>query len=336
MIIGENSMKNKYIPECAIPYMGSKRALANKLVTFMLKETPNAKYFFDIFGGGGAMSFEAIQHRQLRYVYYNELNTGLVSLLKDIRDNGIRDEYYAWVSREEFNAAKNGDDWKSGLIKSCWSFGNNQHSYLFGKEVEEDKHLLHEIIVNRCQYSADKFNKKYNIDITSNYTSRFDNYVETIDQRRLRVMRQVKMQLQQNLQHLKQIEQIERLQRLEQIQQISRIQQLNITNLSYASCNIDTPTDETIIYLDPPYINTASYQEGICHKEFYAWVDKLTELGYKIYVSSYESHLPLVLQLKHRCTLRHNQNNLVVENVFCNNGSTGKRNLDGTTITREW
>ena len=36
----------------------------------MLKENPNAKYFYDLFGGGGAMSFDALQRPQLKQVFY--------------------------------------------------------------------------------------------------------------------------------------------------------------------------------------------------------------------------------------------------------------------------
>ena len=39
-----------------IPYMGSKRKIAKPLIDYMLNSNPNAKYFYDLFGGGGAMS----------------------------------------------------------------------------------------------------------------------------------------------------------------------------------------------------------------------------------------------------------------------------------------
>jgi len=42
-----------YISGLGIPYMGSKRKLAPKIVDFILAENPQAKYVFDLFGGGG-------------------------------------------------------------------------------------------------------------------------------------------------------------------------------------------------------------------------------------------------------------------------------------------
>jgi hypothetical protein len=42
-----------------IPYMGSKRKIAYELISAMLKVKPQAKYFYDVCGGGGAMNFTA-------------------------------------------------------------------------------------------------------------------------------------------------------------------------------------------------------------------------------------------------------------------------------------
>ena len=39
-----------------IPYMGSKRKIAKELMDYMLANTPNATAFYDLFGGGAAMS----------------------------------------------------------------------------------------------------------------------------------------------------------------------------------------------------------------------------------------------------------------------------------------
>ena len=71
-----------------IPYMGSKRKLAGKIVDKILLDNPNTKYVYDLFGGGGAVSFEFLQRPQIEMVHYNELNAGVVALLKDIE--GVR------------------------------------------------------------------------------------------------------------------------------------------------------------------------------------------------------------------------------------------------------
>ena len=59
-----------------IPYMGSKRKLASSIVSEIVNRHPEATQFYDLFGGGGAISFEALKYRQLK-VHYNELNTSI-------------------------------------------------------------------------------------------------------------------------------------------------------------------------------------------------------------------------------------------------------------------
>lgn len=74
-----------------IPYMGSKRKLAKPIMDYILTKNPNCKYFYDLFGGGGAVSFEALKRKKLQEVHYNEFDTPIVELIKHIRDNGMPD-----------------------------------------------------------------------------------------------------------------------------------------------------------------------------------------------------------------------------------------------------
>ncbi|RDU70420.1 hypothetical protein CQA66_08405 [Helicobacter aurati] len=56
-----------------MPYLGSKRKICFKLFQRINELAPNAKYFYDLFGGGGCMSILAA-HNGYK-VTYNELNT---------------------------------------------------------------------------------------------------------------------------------------------------------------------------------------------------------------------------------------------------------------------
>jgi len=341
-------MKHKKL---GLPYMGSKRKLASSIIDHILEENPSTKYIYDVFGGGGAISFEAMQRPQIKQVFYNELNTGVVELLKKIRDDGVTEEFYQWIDRETFKRHKDDNTWFGGLCAVVWSFGNNKDKgYLYGKKIEEDKRLLHEIIVNKCKESLEAFNKKYDVDIRLENDTLLEN--EDIQSRRLEVMNGVKKVYQKfkQLQHLESLNHIENIQKrrikvqsslkksskkadifksidkssmsqhLERVQQLERVQlqQLEISNLSYDEVTISAPIKETIIYLDPPYENTAKYSKGICHKELYEWIDGLTRRGYKVYLSSYESELRCVKEFSHRSTLSATTNNKVVEKLFVN------------------
>jgi len=294
-----------------LPYMGGKRKIAPKIVDYILAKNPNVKYVYDLFGGGGAMSFEFLQRKQIKKVIYNELNTGVCELLKKIRDDGVTPEFYKWISRDDFNHLKNGNDWKAGLIKTCWSFGNNQKDYLFSRELEEPKRLLHEIIVNRCKNSIKEFYNLKGFEVDYGLLQN-----ENINKRRLLVINSIKKSIGRfDFQQLEHLEQLERLQLLEQLERLEQLEQLEIQNKSAFDVIIDTPINETIIYLDPPYFNTQTYENKMCHAELYEYIAKSP---FKIYMSSYESDLECVLEVEHRSTLCATANNKTVEKLFCN------------------
>lgn len=94
-----------------IPYMWSKRNLAKYIVQYIKNENPKAKYFYDIFWGGGAVSFEALR-QGFEKVYYLDLDKGMCNLMKQIK-NGIPKEWNRRVSREDFLKLKDKTEAKS-------------------------------------------------------------------------------------------------------------------------------------------------------------------------------------------------------------------------------
>ena len=137
----------KPLQMCLI-YFGSKNMIAHKLMAEIHKESPHAKYFFDIFGGGGAMAIHAKASGLL--THYNELKTDLVLMFEYINDCiknprnewGIFDkELYFWVNKAEFDLIKErhlqGEHLSGAeIIKSfIYSFGGAgvNSAYGFGK-----------------------------------------------------------------------------------------------------------------------------------------------------------------------------------------------------------
>ena len=285
----------------AIPYMGSKRKLAKPILDYICAQNPNAKYFYDLFGGGGAISFEALKRKQFEKVQYNELNTGVVELLKKIRNDGVTPDFYKWVSRDEFNAHKKDPTWYGGLLATCWSFGNNQKDYLYGKEIEYKKLLYHNVCVNLCIDSLRELNN-----LGSNIPIKVFE-VKGIQERRLFFRKFFNKILG--------LEQLQHLQHLQRLQHLQHLEHLEVSNLSYEEVIIDTPISETVIYCDPPYKGTGKYQKDISHNDFLEYVKSSP---YKIYVSSYEFDLPCVFSMQHRSTLSATHNNKVLENLYCN------------------
>ena len=122
--------------------MGSKSQIAEKIIDFL----PTGKRFVDLFGGGGAMSHCASLSGKYEQVLYNEINPIIAKLFSDaINGKYAKDKFHPrWISREEFNAKKDVD----GYIATCWSFGGNNKTYLFHKEIEKYKRQGFEYCVN--------------------------------------------------------------------------------------------------------------------------------------------------------------------------------------------
>lgn len=80
----------------------------------------------------------------------------------------------------------------------------------------------------------------------------------------------------QRLQSLESLECLQRLQRLQSLQNLQNLQCLTISKADYKDIFVSEPT--TVIYCDPPYINTSGYEDairesGFNHAEFYDWCE---------------------------------------------------------------
>ena len=312
------------VEQLRIPYMGSKNKIATQLMRKMLDEKPKAKYFIDLFGGGGSMSFTAVQ-MGLK-VHYNEKQTSLVNFIDYILERiktgqggkyGLfPDDFYKFITREEFNELKEEDSIKGQFARICYSFGNNQRNYLFG-DIEKTKHLLHDIVMFRCKVSLKEFNKLWGVNYTISNAKTWNErkfHCKAEWNQRMKIKDCSKLEMLQQLQQLEQLEQLERLQQLEQLQQLERLQRLEqlerleplnnltLSNLDYKNVKIETPIDETIVYLDPPYRGTIKYIEDVFHDEI---DDYFKSSPYTCFMSEYKAPFKSILEIK-KTQLMHN------------------------------
>lgn len=263
-----------------MPYMGSKQKLVDGIVPFILKRHPETTDFYDLFGGGGSVSLYTVLKYPNLTAHYNELSTAIGGLMVRLRDGG--EISFDFVTMDQFKRAYKGDDWYAGLLQSCWTFGNNQKSYLYGKDLEKFKHELHLAVVDGKQNFA------WLEDFVKSYIEKVDkrevNPRIYLDPKRYSTPYQRRMVLQRQLDRLGVLQHLARLERLIQIQNMPGISDLQITvGKSYDQIQISG--NKPLIYCDPPYEGTAEYQEGdFNHKLFYEWV---MAQPYPVYVSSY-------------------------------------------------
>ncbi len=247
-----------------IPFQGSKSSIADELIASL----PSGNRFVDLFGGGFAMSECALLSRKWKKVLYNDINPLLIPLIRDAIDGKYNYENFTpeWISREDFFQRKESD----GYIKWCWSFANDGNWYLYGRDIEETKHKLHDYIVFRTQVEGLE-----NIESTN------------ISDRRLYVTKKF---LPDSIGRLDNLTRLERIQRLSGL----KTDNLQMTCMNYLDYEYQ---DGDVVYCDIPYQNgyenrigqkyrtEKNYQTPFNHGEFYQWA---ISRPYPVYFSSYK------------------------------------------------
>lgn len=70
------------------------------------------------------------------------------------------------------------------------------------------------------------------------------------------------------------------------MRQVPKLQGVEFRTGDYR--NLQIP-DESIIYCDPPYMNTTGYSDGLNHDEFWQWCRERVYDGHKVYISEYQA-----------------------------------------------
>lgn len=288
-----------------IPYMGSKRKLASDILQKITQRHNGITDFYDLFGGGGSISFTAIRDYRFN-VHYNELNKHIYSLVEYLKTHKeLEPKFYEWVTREDFhkqiNKTNDEADWYSGFVMSCWSFGSSQSSYLYGADIENIKRLSHEFIVN-CDLDA---MREIGIDIPQLLK------IKDIQQRRIKFCKEMENLTKQRFD----VQNLERLALLEHLTRLQNLHNLQIYNKSYQDIKIIG--NNPIIYCDIPYKGTGEYKEGgFNHDAFYEW---FANLPYPAYLSEYDAPFEKIEMFAHRSSLSATNNKKkVFESIFWN------------------
>lgn len=122
-----------------LPYVGNKGQKAEKIIDIL----PAGNRLVDVFGGGGSISLTAASSGKWDEVVYNDRRKTVVNLLKALIEDKPHFDLmkYAYMDRETFYNWRDNmpDSIERTLVLTAWSFGNNQHEYLWGKKTEKKK-----------------------------------------------------------------------------------------------------------------------------------------------------------------------------------------------------
>ena len=282
-----------------IPYVGSKNKIAEKIID----KLPPAKHFYDLFGGGGAMTHCALLSGKYEFVHYNELNPLVFKCFKMALNGEFKNEN-RWISREDFNRLKDSDPY----VACCFSFGNDFKTYAYGKNCELFKKAVHYSIV----FDDNSLLNNY-IDL-----SNFKYNSENIKERRSELHSLLKKS-KLNIEYGKPNQPVSQHQIwLERLQELN-IRGVLLSNLSYEQVPIE---NDSVIYCDPPYLKVIKKKRynnsDFNHNSFYDWARKQNN----IFISEYTmpDDFEVVYQKEKTCRLGLNNNTKTAEKLFVHNG----------------
>lgn len=281
-----------------LPYMGSKSAIADKIIAVL----PAGERFIDLFGGGGAMTHAAALSGKYGEVVYSDADPiACEYILRAIRGDYSPERFTPrWVSRDEFFEKKDVDPY----IRYCWSFGNRGGTYLYGRNVEGLKRRLFEWIV----YGQ-------NTDFVAGLEVPVaDAPYGGIAERFAFIKRHIHDRLPtfvtvENLENLARVQSLERLAR---VQSLENLAQVSVLHRGYSDYRYQ-PGD--VVYCDPPYDSRKKYVIGdFDFAAFMGWAARIP-----CYISSYElddRRFRIYHEFKKRQLLCATKNCTVIERLY--------------------
>ena len=274
-----------------MPYKGSKSKIAEQIINTL----PEAEWFVDLFGGGGAVSHCAALSIKYKYVLYNEIEPLVFKAFQMARNGDYKCET-RWISREDFFKLKDTDPYAA----ICYSFGNDLKTYAYSKELEAWKRALH-----YARQLKDR-SKLAEFGIISD-GSRRDIIRHKDEYRRLYAE-----WLGNNFQCP---DEIERCQSLENLQSLESLESLKrLESLSYEK--VELP-ENAVIYCDIPYKSTNTYLSMFNHNDFYKWALSQKQ---DVFISEYDmpDEFYLVTEFDRVSLLSPNSRETMKERLYCN------------------
>lgn len=316
-----------------LPWIGSKRKIAKKIVEIIKQNFGTDKVVYDLFGGGGAITIECLINGLK--VVYNDKDPLLSEMIGLVLSKDREWLKTLIISRDEFYRLRNrGNKTVEEELKVLInSFGYNRRTYIYGEKIADFKHQVGLDIVNQHDVFAGyretelykklqigKLFEKYKLDKVQGF-----GYVLQLDR----------------LQQLETLAQLQKLQQLQRLQHIRRTDSIYFLKECLRSEMFDLsgylPTfhedykefsfvKDSILYLDPPYENSCSEQYNYKienYQEFYDWCHKMSENNI-VLISSYDmpDDFDCVFEFrKAKSTMQSGQHSTKYEKLFMPNNT---------------
>ena len=220
----------------SLPYQGSKGKICKQIVEIIKQNFGTDKTVYDIFGGGGAITYECILNGL--NVVYNDFNTYITEVHKNLRTYPKEKIIDLMISRDEFHRIKQLHEktWLDEFKLLLNSFGNKRNTYMYNKVYSDFKYELALKIWEK--YGFEDYKKT---DLFLNAEKEFNKKYRLKDESRF---------------GCNQIEIIGRLNRVYSV--IDKNVNFSIKNEDY---RYFSDVENSILYLDPPPMKTRQLED---------------------------------------------------------------------------
>lgn len=282
-----------------LPYKGSKSTICD----WLLKYLPDCETFVDVFCGGCSVTHAMMLSNKAKNLYLNDIKQGIAEIFIDAISGKYKPDYH-FVTRDEFFREKD----LNAFISNFWSFGNDNHSYVYSKDVEPYRKACHDVIINNdysefirlcpdissfvidyikeCDVSCYKKRRIALGKAIFNALKRFNENNVIIESNPLYSQYIPYLNGKAGL-HISPCYHLDRIERLIELEANNFEGKFIITHEDYK--NIDIP-DNSVVYCDPPYKNSTGYlnDNEFNHNDFFDWCIYLKESkNCNIFISEY-------------------------------------------------
>lgn len=266
--------------------MGSK----NKIAEWVVKHLPSAETLVDLFAGGCAITHCAMLSSKYDRIIANDITESAI-FFKECTE-GKHSHRTEWISRKDFQRLKDTDI----FVRVFYSFGNNQKAYLYSREIEPYKRVLHQAIVDgNYQPMLEQFGMDFSAldSINGDVFEReraarklvFEHYFKEGKLKRKGPHFCFEDEGYKNIEHLQNLVGIARIQSLEGLENrggyFDLLPELIVSQNDYQDVEIP---ENSIVYCDIPYKDKSKYLSEFDYKRFYEWARVQT---HPIFISEY-------------------------------------------------
>jgi len=270
------------VKSVGVPYKGSKRKLMthlNKVLENHLDLFGNDIVIYDLFGGGGSVSFSLAQHPRVKKVVYNELDKDLFDFIMFLK-NTSQEEFYERFVKPFFRRDYEFKDKNERIFfERCYTFGNGGTGYIYGKHNEKMKEYYHLIIRDNDKKIIDKFQDEIKVipEMYDILEMSVPKNMEEFQLKRIKLQGIVEPYIPTKRCMLQHATNINLLYNVISFIKNGKIEFHNKSYLDFKDFE-----ENAFIYLDPPYQNTSGYNVDFDFEKFKEFIS-----NYKCYVSEY-------------------------------------------------